>query len=71
MIEVRQIPSCPNFRIKKSVDDILKWVAEEDRSVANRMAARTAAQLVDYWRSRKARPEEKRQLSLFETLDMK
>jgi putative DNA methylase len=59
----------PNFRVKKSVDDILKWVAEADNDSAIRLAARTAAQLVEQWRTRRARPEEK-QLSLFETLDM-
>ena len=60
----------PNFRIKKSVDEILKWVAEVDKNPANRMAARTAAQLVQHWRTRKDRLETDRQLSLFEMLDM-
>lgn len=60
----------PNFRIKKSVDEILKWYAEVDMNAANRMAATTAAQLVEHWRTRKARPDERRQLSLFEMLDM-
>jgi hypothetical protein len=46
----------PNFRIKKSVDEILKWYAEVDQSSVNRMAARTAAQLVEHWRTRKDRP---------------
>jgi len=60
----------PNFRIKKSVDEILKWVAEVDPNPANRMAARTAAQLVERWRTRRDRPEKPSQLSLFEMLDM-
>ncbi len=41
-----------NFRVKKSVDDILNRVAEMDNNSANRMAARTAAQLVSQWRAR-------------------
>jgi adenine-specific DNA methylase len=60
----------PNFRIKKSVDEILKWYAEVDKNSANRMAARTATQLVEHWRTRKDRPETKRQLTLFDRLDM-
>ncbi|MBE0584991.1 MAG: DUF1156 domain-containing protein [Desulfofustis sp.] len=60
----------PNFRIKKSVDEILKWYAEVDKNSANRMAARTAGQLVEHWRTRKDRPETRRQLSLFERLEM-
>ena len=60
----------PNFRIKKSVDEILKWYAEVDKNSANRMAARTAAQLVEHWRARKDRQQGPRQLSFFETLDM-
>jgi hypothetical protein len=58
----------PNFRIKKSVDDILKWVAEVDQSATNRTSARTAEQLVEHWRTRKDKPEF-RQLTLFERLD--
>jgi putative DNA methylase len=60
----------PNFRIKKSVDDILKWYAELDDNPADRLAAGTAAQLVEHWRTRRDHPEKYRQLSLFETLDM-
>ena len=60
----------PNFRVKKSVDDILNWVAEMDNNSANRMAARTAAQLVSQWRARQDRPETRRQLTLFERLEM-
>ena len=60
----------PNFRVKKSVDDILNWVAEMDNNSANRIAARTAAQLVSQWRTRQNRPETRRQLSLFEQLEM-
>lgn len=58
----------PNFRIKKSVDEILKWYAEVDKNVANRMAARTAAQLVEHWRTRKDRPQAV-QRSLFDLLE--
>lgn len=60
----------PNFRIKKSVDDILKWYAEMDDNPADRLAAGTAAKLVGHWRTRRKEPETYRQLSLFETLDM-
>lgn len=58
----------PNFRIKKSVDEILKWVAEVDPNPANRMAARTAAQLVEHWRTRKDRPQAV-QMTLFDQLE--
>ncbi|MGA2402996.1 MAG: hypothetical protein ABSG91_15035 [Syntrophobacteraceae bacterium] len=58
----------PNFRIKKSVDDILKWVAEVDLKAVNRVAAKTALQLVEHWRTRKGRPE-MIQLTLFDRLD--
>lgn len=57
----------PNFRIKKSVDDLLKWMAEVDQDPVNRLAARTAAQLVFAWRKRK--DHRRIQLSLFETLE--
>ncbi|MDR3555650.1 MAG: hypothetical protein P4L55_12910 [Syntrophobacteraceae bacterium] len=57
-----------NFRIKKSVDDILKWIGEMDQDATNRLAARTAVQLVEQWRTRKGKPEF-RQRSLFERLD--
>lgn len=59
----------PNFRIKKSVDDILRWYAEADLDAVNRLAARTAAQLVEHWRSAAGKAPEKPQLSLFETLE--
>jgi hypothetical protein len=58
----------PNFRIKKSVDEILKWYAETDSSSSTRQAAKTAAQLVEHWRTRKGRPEAE-QLTLFEMLE--
>ena len=58
----------PNFRIKKSVDEILKWYAEVDTNSANRMAARTAAQLVEHWRNRKDRPQAI-QRTLFDLLE--
>ncbi len=60
----------PNFPIKRSVDEILKWFAEVDPNPANRMAARTAVQLVEHWRTRKDRSDKPTQLSLFEMLDM-
>ena len=47
----------PNFRIKKSVDEILRWYAKMDENSANRMAANTAEQLVAHWRTRKDRPQ--------------
>jgi putative DNA methylase len=59
----------PSFRIKKSVDDILKWYAEVDKDPVNSRAAKIAAQLVDHWRARRTRPDEQRQLSFFEVLD--
>ena len=59
----------PNFRIKKSVDEILKWYAETDRDAANRTAATTAAQLVEHWRVSRSRKPESKQLSLFELLE--
>ncbi len=46
-----------NFRIKRSVDEILRWMAEVDSDPALRLAAQTAAQLVSQWRTRKDRPE--------------
>lgn len=58
----------PNFRIKKSVDEILKWYAEVDKNSANRLAARTAAQLVEHWRTRKDRPQAV-QRTLFDLLE--
>ncbi|MGC8495494.1 MAG: hypothetical protein ACP5SH_27600 [Syntrophobacteraceae bacterium] len=57
-----------NFRIKKSVDDILKWIGETDQSAAVRLAARTASQLVEQWRGHKGKPEF-RQMTLFERLE--
>jgi hypothetical protein len=59
----------PHFRIKKSVDEILKWYVEVDKDTINRKAASTAAQLVEHWRSHKDKAPEERQLSLFEILD--
>jgi putative DNA methylase len=59
----------PNFRIKKSVDEILKWYAEVDQDAANRLAARTASQLVGHWRTNKGKRPATKQLSLFEMLE--
>ena len=56
-----------NFRIKKSVDDILKWYVETDPNPNNRRAAGTAAQLVEHWRSH--RVPDVQQLSLFDLLE--
>ena len=58
----------PNFRIKKSVDDILKWYAEIEKSSTIRMAASTALQLIEHWRSHKERPRASQQ-TLFELLE--
>jgi hypothetical protein len=58
----------PNFRIKKSVDEILNWYAEVDKSSSNRMAARTAAKLVEHWRTRIDQPQAV-QRTLFEMLE--
>ena len=46
----------PNFRIKKSVDDILRWYSEMGDSSATRNAATTALRLVEHWRTRADRP---------------
>lgn len=58
----------PNFRIKKSVDDILKWYAEIGDSSTTRSAATTALRLVEHWRTRPDRPQTA-QLTLFEMLE--
>jgi putative DNA methylase len=47
----------PNFRIKKSVDEILRWYAEVDKDSVNRMAAKTSVQLVEHWRTRRDIPK--------------
>jgi hypothetical protein len=46
----------PNFRIKKSVDDILKWYMEMGDSAVTKGAATTALRLVEHWRARTDRP---------------
>lgn len=58
----------PNFRIKKSVDEILNWYAEVDHDAANRLAAKTAAKLVESWRTNKGKSSIQ-QLTLFEMLE--
>ena len=58
----------PNFKVKRSVDEILRWYAEVDGDPVNRVAATTASQLLERWRSRKVKPEPA-QLSLFEVLE--
>lgn len=60
----------PNFRIKKSVDELLKWYARMDDTWEIRQYAQTALQLVEHWRTRRDRPgKESKQLSLFELLE--
>jgi adenine-specific DNA methylase len=46
----------PNFHIKKSVVDILKWYIQVGDSVEVCRYAETALQLVEHWRIRKDRP---------------
>ena len=57
----------PNFRIKKSVDEILKWYLQIGDSLEIRQSARTALQLVEHWRTRKTAV----QATLFDTLEEK
>lgn len=57
-----------SFRIKKSVDDILKWYMEIGDTSATRSAATTALRLVEHWRTRTDRPQTV-QLTLFEMLE--
>jgi len=59
----------PNFRIKKSVDDILKWYAQVDPDEANRKSAETAARLVQRWRATRDGITDDKQRSLFERLE--
>lgn len=60
----------PNFKIKKSTNEILKWYAEVNKEDVIRSAAKTASQLVEHWRNkRKEKPESEVQLSLFEKLE--
>ena len=59
----------PNLRIKKSVDEILKWYAEVNKEDVTRLAAKTASQLVEYWRSKRKEKPQRLQLSLFEKLE--
>ena len=59
-----------NFRVKKSVDDILLWQAQTHDDPATRRAAQTAAELLARWRSRQAKPKPAAvQRSLFELLE--
>jgi len=57
----------PNFRIEKSVDEMLKWYMQTGDSLEIRQSARTALQLVEHWRSRSRRTAV--QLTLFDTLE--
>jgi adenine-specific DNA methylase len=55
----------PNFRIKKSVDEILKWYQQVGDSSEIHQSARTALQLVKHWRTRRIAV----QSTLFDTLE--
>ena len=57
----------PNFRIKKSVDEILKWYQQVGDSSGIHQSARTALQLVEHWRTRSRRTAV--QSTLFDTLE--
>lgn len=56
------------FRIKKSVDTILKWLSETDLDDEVREAAKLAFDLVSHWRA-KPRRKAPEQLTLFERLE--
>ncbi|MDR0466078.1 MAG: hypothetical protein LBH94_01835, partial [Deltaproteobacteria bacterium] len=60
----------PNFRVKKSADDLLAWLAETDEDAAIRQACRTAGEILVHWRVKQAaaKPEDRR-LSLFDYLE--
>jgi DNA-binding transcriptional MocR family regulator len=60
----------PNFWIKKSVDELLKWYARMDETREIRQYAQTALQLGEHWRTHRDRlGKERKQLSLFEILE--
>jgi hypothetical protein len=59
----------PNFRVKKSVDDILKWYAVVEQDAAIRTAAETAHHLVLRWRAAKDGITDDKQRSVFEILE--
>jgi len=44
----------PNFRVKKSVDDLLLWFANAPEEADFRLAARAAGELLARWRARRA-----------------
>lgn len=46
-----------NFRIKKAVDEILKWYAATSSNDEIKTTAQIASQIVEHWRNR--RKEEK------------
>ena len=58
----------PNFRIKKSADEILKWYAQTDKNALVCQSAQTASRLVEHWRTRKDRPQAT-QLTMFDHLE--
>ena len=60
----------PNFRVKKSVDDILVWFANEYEEMALQLAARAAVELLARWRARLAEKKlQDRQPTLFDYLE--
>ena len=63
--------SNPNLKIKKAVDDILKWYGDTASSELERLAANTAYHLVEHWRNRRRKSSIPAavQLSLFEELE--
>ncbi len=56
-IKVEDELNNPNFRIKKSVDELLKWYAARGSDPVVCTAALTALQIVERWRTRNDRPE--------------
>jgi len=55
----------PNFRIKKSVNEILKWYQQVGDTLEIRQSKQTALQLVEHWRTRRTAV----QSTLFDTLE--
>ncbi len=58
----------PNLRIKKSTDEILRWLAQVVKDPIIRQSAQTALQLLEHWRTSKDRPRTV-QLTLFDSLE--
>ncbi len=57
------------FKVKKSVDDILKWYALAESDPQIRQAAALAASLVEHWRTRPEAQPAPDQMTLFDTLE--